>query len=692
MKPIQPLLILSVMLVIAISGCTSLDPAAFAKLNPMVQEFLDEHPGADIGITHYTSEEASTILGTIEEECQKVGVSAKEYYRITIEDTATNLKVTAWIDWENQVIECAIKTGGQPGPDDDECKPQYKVRCYEGNAYWYDSCGNRGVRKEACGNGCDAGRCIGHDLCKNKGGYCSYVGIVEEAVISGDIAETIAATTTADTLTGLITGAPHASTTGASDVSAVPISSSGSGTGGSCERYYECPDGEKIRYCEMIKRETPITCTESNVEGAGKLCSAGGVEIKCVCKTNPELLCKTEDTVCRPGYQKSRYWCPDSGICCMPAQDECKPEAKSRCYEGHAYWYDSCGKRVRKREYCRWGCIEGECKPTPAGEGCFETDDGYNIFRRGVCESGNQRLVDHCNEDGTLTEKYCADSGAIKWNSTACPDDYTCKEGACYPTKECTDTDGGDDIKTKGTVSGFEKPGVWSTFTDYCGTAGEEAGLLKEYFCGDYEIVRHEFVECVEEYVCHNGACALSNVTTNCTDQYEAKCHNDDVYWYDSCGNIGDKKESCNIGCENGVCIIPVNCTSHKEARCDDGDIYWYDSCGAKEEMKEDCVNGCQGNDNVCSSVSHISNITLTEGDQTDVHIGDINSTSATVKLISVINESHVVAEIDGQNFTLSDIELTILEDDTRLINITLASVVSNGLDMVTIDVIKYYK
>jgi eight-cysteine-cluster-containing protein len=621
MKPQIPLLMISIAALVLVSGCISADPATFAKLNPMVQEFMNEHPNAEIRVTHYTEEEAQAILGTIEEECQKDGITAKEYYRISIEDAETDLKVTAWIDWENQVIECAVKTGGLPGPDDDECKPVYKVRCYEGHAYWYDSCGNRGVKKEACGNGCDAGRCIGHDVCKNEGGYCSYVGLVEEAVVSGEIAEVIASTKTTDTLTGLITGAPYLEpvTTASTDVQPVNIDAEER-----CERYYTCPNGRQFQYCELIKEELPITCEESNVEGAGKVCTSGGVEVACVCKTEPELLCATEDTVCRPGYQKSRLWCPDSGVCCMPRQTDCEPEAESRCYGGHEYWYDSCGNKVMKREYCQWGCIEGQCKPAPpVDEGCFETDGGYDIYEHGVVEAGTQRYEDHCNEDGTLTEKFCTETDAIKWNTTACPTGYTCREAACVKVEFC----------------GSSTEGVCTTDSD-CVEDGCSGSICRS-INDDPVTTTCEFLDCFdnEQYDlncgCVEGECIWhEGEVGGCTDSDEGKNYyvkgtttkGDDVVT-DACtntteagSNIETLKEyfcveesniehalyACPNGCSDGACVeiaTPV-CTADSDCGSNTTVLYCHDDMNSsfvyQNVIIPTCVNPGQS-DSYCS-------------------------------------------------------------------------------------------
>jgi len=605
------MLVLMILTVVFISGCTGIDPSIFAQNNPLVKEFLEEHPDAEIRVIHYSTKEAEAVLGDIMEDCQKRGMTAKEYYKVTLEDVSTDLKVIAWIDWENQLIECAVKTGGQPGPGDEECKPRYKVRCYEGNAYWYDSCGNMGEKKEACGNGCDAGRCIGHDLCKNMGGYCTYMDIVAEDVVSGDVAEAIAITTTETSISGMVHAvtattdssvSPISSSTGGGG-SAAPVASSGGGggSGSTCSRYYTCPNGEKVKYCEIIKLETPGICIESNVAGAGKMCSGSSVTVSCICKENPELLCTTENTVCRAGYEKSRYWCPDNGICCMPEEPECKPEAELRCYGGHVYWYDSCGKKVRKREYCRYGCSGGTCKPQPESEKCYDSDGGYNIFEKGVCEAGNQRLEDHCNSDGTLTEKFCHDENTIKWNSTTCPDGYECEGGACVEEGGCTE---GETMNCGSNIGECSQGNVTCTNGQWGDCVGE-VGPVDE-ICNDSK-----------DNDCDGSTDEGCSV---CDDHYEAKCHDGDLYWYDSCGTKEDKKEDCEHGCEDGVCIAEpqtecrdedYECTI-EDIPCCDGlveiALAEYDetegmciaaNCG---QVCRPCGNGiCDDNENQCS-------------------------------------------------------------------------------------------
>jgi hypothetical protein len=84
--------------VVISSGCTGLDPTAFAKTIPMVKQFLDEHPNAELKIIHYTEQESEAILDQIKEDCGKLSVEPKEYYFVNITDSSTGLVLRAWFD------------------------------------------------------------------------------------------------------------------------------------------------------------------------------------------------------------------------------------------------------------------------------------------------------------------------------------------------------------------------------------------------------------------------------------------------------------------------------------------------------------------------------------------------------------------------------------------------------------------
>jgi len=54
---------------------------------------------------------------------------------------------------------------------------------------------------------------------------------------------------------------------------------------------------------------------------------------------------------------------------------------------------------------------------------------------------------------------------------------------------------------------------------------------------------------------------------TGCTStnpQASYACYNNDIYWYDNCGNKENLKENCSESCVNGNCIEIKNCTSNE--------------------------------------------------------------------------------------------------------------------------------
>jgi len=349
--------------VVFLSGCLNISPEALAMANPLVKQFMEQYPNAKITVTHFTAEQSGQILENISAECGNPYMTAKEYYRINIDDPDSGLKVIAWVDWETKNIECAVKYGGglnktisKPGEPIKDCKSHAETKCYGEHVYWFDACGHKEEKKQYCENGCELG------FCKEK--------------------------------------------------------------------------------------------------------------------------------------------------------ENCTSNYEYKCHDDHVYWYDSCGNKEEKKEYCLNGCEDRACNP-PSNQTteCTDSDGGKNYYEKGTATKGTQSLSDHCNDDGTLTEKYCEDN-EIKAESVSCPQGYTCSDGGC-----------------------------------------------------------------------------VANNATNCTSHYEYKCYSGHVYWYDSCGNKQEKREYCNYGCENGNC---KSCTSHYEYKCYSGDVYWFDSCGNVQDKKEYCNYGCE--------------------------------------------------------------------------------------------------
>jgi hypothetical protein len=158
--------------------------------------------------------------------------------------------------------------------------------------------------------------------------------------------------------------------------------------------------------------------------------------------------------------------------------------------------------------------------------------------------------------------------------------------------------------------------------------------------CGEVE-EKKEYCE----QGCENGAC--KNAPT-CTSHHQTKCYEGHSYWYDSCGNKEEKKQYCEHGCENGECLSE-QCTSHHEYKCYGGYIYWYDSCGNKQEKKETCENGCEGISCIQEDVEPepksectLNRCTIYEGDS-------IEYEDYTVSLTYVLDSNTAKVSVEGE-------------------------------------------
>ncbi len=80
---------------------------------------------------------------------------------------------------------------------------------------------------------------------------------------------------------------------------------------------------------------------------------------------------------------------------------------------------------------CPNGCENGVCTATTVTSNvtCTDSDGGKNYNQAGTATAGGQSLTDHCNSDGTLTEKYCEGS-EIRAETYQC----ACSNAACLST------------------------------------------------------------------------------------------------------------------------------------------------------------------------------------------------------------------------------------------------------------------
>lgn len=98
------------------AGCISDESGAeitqIAKALPMVQEFLGEHPNAEIKVALWNSDVVEGNIVEIRESCGQQ-MEAKSYWKVIV--TEGNLDLEVWIDESTQQVVCAFKRGvGEP--------------------------------------------------------------------------------------------------------------------------------------------------------------------------------------------------------------------------------------------------------------------------------------------------------------------------------------------------------------------------------------------------------------------------------------------------------------------------------------------------------------------------------------------------------------------------------------------------
>lgn len=165
---------------------------------------------------------------------------------------------------------------------------------------------------------------------------------------------------------------------------------------------------------------------------------------------------------------------------------------------------------------------------------CTDSDGGKNLYTKGTTSgkygtvAGSSTYNDYCLSDNQLVEYYCSGSNVL-FRTYSCSD--SCASGACVLVVEeeeeiivepeveilyCTDSDGGDDLATKGTTSGKygTVPGL-SSFDDYCASDSR----LVEYYCIGAS-VQYGVYNCSGS--CLNGVCIESEEEEeepiSCTD------------------------------------------------------------------------------------------------------------------------------------------------------------------------------
>jgi hypothetical protein len=122
--------------VIVISGCASdISPRDIAKAHPVVKQFLEEHPNAEIMLTYFSENQSVNIIDEVRGDCNNPYIEPKNLYKVTVIDDVDELSVLAWLDWEEKIVLCAIIESTNPCKDvtcqnsEKTCPDGYKATC-----------------------------------------------------------------------------------------------------------------------------------------------------------------------------------------------------------------------------------------------------------------------------------------------------------------------------------------------------------------------------------------------------------------------------------------------------------------------------------------------------------------------------------------------------------------------------------
>ncbi len=564
---LRNLLLISFLLpAIAISGCIASNPEAFAKTIPIVQEFLSKHPNAEIRMVHYSANESAAIIDLIKEDCGKLSVEPKEYYFVNISDPSEGMNVRVWIDWENQVIECAYKEGSSAKPLS-ECTPRYRAECFGDHVYWFDSCGNREDKKEFCPLGCDEHGCI-------------------KSIESCDIGKTYHEKPSCTCPEGyeMIEFFPRC---GGNDCmeeceekckkeTAIPCIDK-------CMAENACASDDEECY-KTTKDKCSGLCNENAlmkdcITACSSRCAAQAAPVTGAITGMPYAAANTAPTAPQPVIVKAgsagekveispsfttdyNERCPGGApVYKCVKKEQCKSHAQTKCYAGHVYWFDSCGHVQDKKEFCQEGCENGFCRKV--NEKTCEEMGGYCVYPRvtcpedaRVCPDGTTvgRVPPDCEfkpcpsesvptssggggggaatatgmpilkTPAPATEEAGSATGAVSGRTAVtssnpcpeghypanywCPDNgYCCMPKPHEPESGCWDSDNGLDYYSAGYVKYSGE-----VYKDYC-----KEGQVVEFYCRDDGTKGIEDYWCPEG--CENSACIERKANeTSCYD------------------------------------------------------------------------------------------------------------------------------------------------------------------------------
>ncbi|MEM3422189.1 MAG: hypothetical protein QXF35_00265 [Candidatus Bilamarchaeaceae archaeon] len=352
-----------------------------------------------------------------------------------------------------------------------------------------------------------------------------------------------------------------------------------------CPKGYGCSDGACIPVCISTVSSSKFfdfyvkdNVTKGN-ETFSDYCANATHSVEYYCENNNV---KTQVVKCPSGYRCVDGACSlllscvdsDGGIDIYSFGSVIKNnfEYKDYCVDPKTIieYYCSGDNVISVEKDCPSGysCSGGRC--VKLADYCMDSDNGMEIYVKGQTENASVSYSDYCVDSKSVKEYYCSSNNRVLSETIVCPTNYECLGGRCIkkqPPHSCTDSDGGDELGIKGTVIFDSK-----SYTDYC----IDYFHLIEYACVDNNLVNITYTAgSMQE--CYNGEL----IPAQCYDPDESEGDNayfikttvrrgKNLYAEDKCidnnklveytcsaNYIAPVTIICDVGCEDGACIIP---------------------------------------------------------------------------------------------------------------------------------------
>lgn len=437
----KALVFLSIALILLSTGCVSTsgtDVTSLAKSLPEVKTFLNEYPNARIVVALWDRQTVSEKIQLIRGDCGPQ-MKETEYYRVTVSDPSLSLVV--WIDKDTNQMICAVRQAtGEAGDSEEGTIIEGDKTGVDYNIKWNKACKilrERGCRPESMADIAVNGTLLlsgeGSSLCHLLYGSSDPIECCEACCGNGVCRK--------------MSYCGNGNCDSGEDSSTCPqdcvtkTANCGNGICESDEAIGICPSDcgtEIYPYSSDVQKCVDSTGNNWPASGYGYapwFIWGGCSRMKYYNVNANEAMAfyvytdSCPDCVCNhPNFyvyeniegswvKKNYYDLPDEqGI--SKIVEYVPSSSQIKIYANECFYM---------KVYSKNNVIP----VTTTIKTCTDSDGGKNYYVKGTATASGQSLSDHCNSDGTLTEKYCSNN-QIVWETYACP--YGCSDGRCIDT------------------------------------------------------------------------------------------------------------------------------------------------------------------------------------------------------------------------------------------------------------------